>query len=255
MIGSWLSDYEVCKNKFNDYASLNQQGQIERLKRRSMKYEHKYSDGSSCPFPPGKVVCVGRNFFEHIKELNNPVPDEPILFMKPSTSLRALEDGIELPEYSQNCHNETELAVLFGKELRKADAGAIEEAIDSYAIALDLTLRDIQQKLKDKGYPWEVAKAFDGACPISPFIKKEGIADPQDTMLKLTVNGEIRQQESTKLMITKILDLIVYASHRFTFMPGDIFLTGTPAGVAQLKSGDQLELELESKYVFQTFVK
>ena len=220
-----------------------------------MKYEHKYLDGSSCPYPPGKVVCVGRNYFEHIKELNNAVPDEPILFMKPSTSLRTLEDGIELPDYSQNCHNETELAILFGKEVRKADASAVEDAIDSYAIALDLTLRDIQQKLKDNGYPWEAAKAFDGACPISPFIKKGGIADPQDTMLKLTVNGEVRQQESTKLMITKILDLIVYASQRFTFLPGDIFLTGTPAGVAQLVSGDQLELELEDKYTFKTFVK
>ena len=220
-----------------------------------MNYEHQYLDESPCPFPPGKVICVGRNYFDHIKELNNPVPDEPILFMKPSTSLRNLEDGIELPNYSQNCHNETELAVLFGKEVRKADLVMAEDAIDSYAIALDLTLRDIQQKLKDKGYPWEAAKAFDGACPISPFIKKGEIADPQDTMLKLTVNGEIRQQESTKLMMTKILDLIVFASQRFTFLPGDIFLTGTPAGVAQLNSGDQLELELDGKYQFQALVK
>jgi len=220
-----------------------------------MNYKHTYYDGSLCDYPPGKVVCVGRNYFDHIKELNNPVPDEPILFMKPSTSLRSLSDGIVIPEYSQNCHNETELAILFGKEISNADLASAEAAIAGYAIALDLTLRDIQQKLKDKGHPWEVAKAFDGACPISPFIKKEEITEPQDTKMKLTVNGELRQHESTKLMMTKILDLIVFASSRFTFLPGDIFLTGTPAGVAQLQSGDQLELELDEKFRFQTVVK
>ena len=220
-----------------------------------MYYKHTFIDGSSCPYPPGKVVCVGRNYFDHIKELNNPVPDEPILFMKPSTALRSLTDGIVLPEYSQNCHNETELAILFGKEISKIKPGEVEDAIAGYAIALDLTLRDIQQRLKDKGHPWEVAKAFDGACPISPFIKKSEIADPQDTMLMLTVNNEIRQKESTKLMMTKIVDLIVYAANRFTFLPGDVFLTGTPAGVAQLRSGDRLELELDGKFKFQTTVK
>lgn len=220
-----------------------------------MGYQHHFRDGSSCNLPSGKVVCVARNYYEHIKELNNPVPKEPIFFIKPATALQNLDSPIVIPEYSQNCHHETELAVLFDKPLTKADAKDVDNAICGYGIALDLTLRDVQQQLKEKGYPWEKAKAFDGSCPISPFIPKSELADPQDTQLRLDINGETRQNESTKLMINQIIDLIMISSGYFSYMPGDILLTGTPAGVGKLESGDKLELELDGKNKFQTTVR
>jgi 2-keto-4-pentenoate hydratase/2-oxohepta-3-ene-1,7-dioic acid hydratase in catechol pathway len=219
-----------------------------------MSYQHVFLDGTKCSLPTGKVVCVARNYYDHIKELDNPVPSEPIFFIKPATAVQSLAEPIVIPGYSKNLHHETELAVLFGKPLSKAKADQIEDAIVGYGIGLDLTLRDVQQQLKEKGYPWEKAKAFDGSCPLSPFVTKEKLADPQDTFLKLTVNGTVRQHESTKLMINKLIDLIVISSAYFTYQPGDVLLSGTPAGVGQLRSGDVLELELDGKYRFQTRV-
>lgn len=220
-----------------------------------MEYQHSFDDGTSCELPPGKVVCVGRNYVEHIKELNNPLPTEPVLFIKPSTALQAFSEDIVIPSYTENCHHETELAILVGQKLSSLDREGAEKAIAGYGIALDLTLRDIQQKLKDKGLPWEKAKAFDGSCPVSPFVKPGQLANPQETMLRLTVNGKVRQEESTKLMITGILDLILYMSGFFSLMPGDIILTGTPAGVSQLKSGDQLQLELDDRFKYTVSVR
>lgn len=219
-----------------------------------MTYQHAFLDGAECPLPVGKAVCVARNYYDHIKELNNAVPTEPIFFIKPATALQPLEKTIVIPDYSDNCHHETELSILIGKKLSKAKPDEVMEAIAGYGIALDLTLRDVQQKLKEKGHPWEKAKAFDGSCPMSPFVSKEKLADPQDTQLKLTINGEIRQNETTKLMINKIVDLLSISSHYFTYLPGDVLLTGTPAGVSRLESGDLLELELDGKYRFQTSV-
>ena len=211
-------------------------------------------DGSACDLPVGKVVCVARNYYEHIKELDNPVPTEPIFFIKPQTAIQSLDQTIVIPEYSNSCHHETELAILFDKPLSKATKEDAEDAICAYGIALDLTLRDVQQKLKEKGYPWEKAKAFDGSCPVSPFVPKSQFGDPQDTNLKLTVNGEVRQNESTRLMINRILDLIVASTSYFSLQPGDILLTGTPAGVKRLQSGDELILELAEQYRFETKV-
>ncbi len=220
-----------------------------------MKYNHTFLDGTPCDLPVGKAVCVARNYYAHIKELNNPVPTEPIFFIKPATAFQSLSEPIVIPDYSDNCHHETELAILFGKPLSQAGADEVNDAILGFGIALDLTLRDVQQKLKEKGYPWEKAKAFDGSCPLSPFIPKSELPDPQDTQLKLIVNGEARQNESTKLMINRIVDLIVISSGYFSYMPGDILLTGTPSGVSRLQSGDKLELELGGKHKFQTVVQ
>ncbi len=219
-----------------------------------MNYKHVYLNGSDCDLPVGKVICVARNYYAHIKELDNPVPTEPIFFIKPATALQSLDEPIVIPEYSQSCHHETELAILFRNRLSKATPDEIEDAIAGYGIGLDLTLRDVQQQLKEKGYPWEKAKAFDGSCPISPFIPTEQISDPQDIQLKLTVNDEVRQDESTRLMINRIIDLIRTSSSYFTYLPGDILMTGTPAGVKQLSSGDTLELELGNRYKFRTGV-
>ncbi len=220
-----------------------------------MTYQHCFEDGTSCALPAGKVVCVGRNYAEHIRELNNPVPTEPILFIKPTTALQSFDEQIVIPSYSKSCHHETELAILVGEKLYGADREAAQKAVAGYGIALDLTLRDVQKGLKEKGLPWEKAKAFDGSCPISPFINPDQLPLPQDTILKLTVNGVVRQEESTKLMMTGILDLMVYMSSFFSLVPGDIILTGTPAGVSQLNSGDQLELELDGRFKYSVSVK
>jgi 2-keto-4-pentenoate hydratase/2-oxohepta-3-ene-1,7-dioic acid hydratase in catechol pathway len=213
-----------------------------------VSYQHCYTDGTTIPLPVGKVVCVGRNYREHARELNNPVPDRPVLFMKPSTALVSLVEAIQLPPDRGSCHHEVELAVLVGRRLSRVDAATARAAAKGYAVALDLTLRDVQNELKRKGLPWESAKAFDGACPISPFLRPEALADPEATELALTVNGELRQQGGTDQMLWRIFDLISYISRDFTLLPGDVVLTGTPAGVAELRPGDALELRLGEEY-------
>jgi len=209
-----------------------------------MTYQHRYLDGSPSALPVGKVVCVGRNYLEHIKELNNPVPETPILFMKPSTALVELNEPLRLPAGQGACHHEVELAVLIGQPLRQTDPALARRAVAGYAVALDLTLRELQDELKRQGHPWERAKAFDGSCPISPFLQPGELADPQDCDLSLSVNGELRQRGNTRQMITGVFDLIALMSRYFTLLPGDVALTGTPAGVAALHAGDQLALGL-----------
>ncbi len=220
-----------------------------------MSYQHTYYDETDCSLPKGKVVCIGRNYVDHIKELNNPMPAEPILFMKPSTAMQALSDEIQIPDYSSNCHHEVEIAILIGSELNNRAEDEVEQGIAGYGIALDLTLRDIQNKLKEQGHPWERAKAFDGSCPLSPFIDKGKFPDVQNIGLELKINGQSRQKGNSGMMITSIFKLISHASKFFTLLPGDIILTGTPAGVSQLQSGDQLELILDDKFSFTTSVK
>lgn len=209
-----------------------------------MAYQHRYLDGSPLNLPVGKIVCIGRNYLDHIRELNNAVPETPILFMKPATALLGLDEPIRLPAGRGECHHEVELAVLVGQELRDADAATARRAVAGYGVALDLTLRDLQNELKKKGHPWETAKAFDGSCPLSPFLKPEMLADPQATDLELRVNGEPRQRGNTRLMMIGIFELMAHISTHFTLQPGDVVLTGTPAGVGPLRSGDQLILGL-----------
>jgi 2-keto-4-pentenoate hydratase/2-oxohepta-3-ene-1,7-dioic acid hydratase in catechol pathway len=207
-------------------------------------YQHRYLDGSPLDLPIGKVVCIGRNYLDHIRELNNAIPETPILFMKPATALSSLDEPIRLPEGRGECHHEVELAVLVGQELRHADATSARMAVAGYGAALDLTLRDLQNELKKKGHPWETAKAFDGSCPLSLFLKPDALPEPQATDLSLQVNGAIRQQGNTRLMMVGIFELIAYISTHFTLQPGDVVLTGTPAGVAPLATGDALVLSL-----------
>ena len=209
-----------------------------------MAYQHRYLDGSPLNWPVGKVVCIGRNYLDHIRELNNAVPETPILFIKPATALWPLDQPIRLPEGRGACHHEVELAVLIGQELRDADAAMARQAVAGYGVALDLTLRDLQNQLKKQGHPWETAKAFDGSCPLSPFLKPEALPEPQAADLSLQVNGAVRQQGNTRLMMIGIFDLIAYISTHFTLQPGDVVLTGTPAGVAPLAGGDALILSL-----------
>lgn len=217
-------------------------------------YSHHFTDGTAFPFPLGKIVCVGRNYAEHARELNNPVPTTPILFIKPATAAVPMEQSIELPDGAGNVHYETELSILIGARLSHAKPEDVMPAIAGYGLALDLTLRDLQSQLKEKGHPWEIAKSFDGACPLSPFLRAEALPMADDWQFSLRIDGELRQEGHTQDMLTPIIPLIVYMSQHFTLQPGDVILTGTPKGVGKLEQGQQLELELEDRLHIATRV-
>src|SRR5690554_4279645 len=163
-----------------------------------MSYQHQYTDGTRIHFPAGKVVCVGRNYAAHAKELNNPIPNEPLLFIKPGSSVVSAEGGFHIPHDRGAVHYEVEIAVLIGKPLsRQPNEDEVLEAISGFAPALDLTLRDVQDKLKKKGWPWEVAKSFDGACVLAPFVSRFTVPDTTDIDVRLTINGEVRQDSNS----------------------------------------------------------
>ncbi len=220
-----------------------------------MSYQHQYVDGTRIHFPLGKVVCIGRNYAEHAKELNNPVPTEPLLFIKPGSCVVPLEGGFKIPAERGSVHYEAEIAVLLGKPL--STSPSVEEVLDAisgYAPALDLTLRDVQAKLKEKGLPWELAKSFDGACVLAPFVAASTFADPADIGIRLTINGEVRQDGNSALMLNPIVPMIQHMAAQFSLQAGDVILTGTPAGVGPLHVGDELVLELPGVSCFESRV-
>ncbi len=196
--------------------------------------------GNSEAIRVGKIVCIGRNYLDHIRELGNAIPDEAILFIKPATSIIHAGELIRIPQNSSDCHHEVELAVLIGKEARDLSVDEAMEHVEGYGVAIDLTLRDVQQRCKEKGLPWEIAKGFDTACPLSEFVPASEITDPQRLELRMEVNGVLRQNGSTKQMLRSIPEVIAEMSRTFTLEPGDIILTGTPAGVSAITSGDLL---------------
>lgn len=201
--------------------------------------------GLNTTYRVGKVVCVARNYVDHIRELNNELPEEPVLFTKPATSIIGDGGQIVIPPYSTDCHHEVELAVLIGTGGKDIAPAQALDHVAAYGVALDMTLRDVQSGLKAKGLPWDKAKGFDTSCPLSAFVAAAQVADPQRLEITLRVNGELRQQASTALMMRPVAELIAAASAIFTLEPGDILLTGTPAGVAAVSSGDRLEAAIE----------
>ena len=210
--------------------------------------------GRAEPVQVGKIVCIGRNYVAHIEELNNEHPGNPMFFIKPTTALAPLESPIVIPPYSEAARHELEMAAILGKDLRNCSKEDVFPAIAGYAVALDVTLVDVQERCKKKGHPWEVAKGFDGSCPVSDFVPASQVPNPQDVMLKMWVNGEQRHNDSTKLMIWDIPTLIADASRYFTLEAGDIILTGTPAGVGSLEPGDKLDMEIEHVGRYQSSV-
>lgn len=218
-----------------------------------MTYQHQYVDGSVIDLPMGKVVCVGRNYAEHARELNNPVPTEPLLFIKPATSVVPMTLPIKLVQGRGPVHYETEIALLIGAPLSgMVSEEEAEAAIIGVGLALDLTLRELQDQLKAKSHPWERAKAFDGACPLSPFVPKAQAGDLHALSLQLDINGERRQQGSAAEMITPIVALVRHIANQFSLLPGDVVITGTPAGVGVLNPGDELTLAIAGKLQVQT---
>lgn len=196
--------------------------------------------------PTGKVVCVGRNYVDHIEELNNDMPSEPLLFMKPASALVPLDEEISIPA-GELCHNELELALLIRAPLAAGESyfdDQILSAIWGVGLALDLTLRDVQSQLKQQGHPWERAKAFDGSCPVSGFVPVDNIADLQALNFSLLVNEQQRQHGNSAHMIYDCMTLIKAITRWFSLSPGDVVLTGTPKGVGPLKAGDVLRASM-----------
>lgn len=204
-------------------------------------YQHKNLNGEIINLSPGKVLCVGRNYAEHAKELGNPVPQVPLLFLKPKTAMVDFSQPLVIPENQGACHFETEISVLIKNNLYKASAAEVAGAIWGYGVAFDLTLRDLQNNLKQQGHPWEIAKAFDGACPLSFFIEKNNFAS-ENICVESYLNGKLAQKAQSENMLWSIKNLIQHMSQHFTLEAGDVVLTGTPAGVAALNRGDKIKL-------------
>lgn len=214
----------------------------------------RFTDGSPAPFELGKIVCVGRNYAEHAQELNNPVPKDPLLFMKPASAACEMETAIELPAGLGEVHYEAELALLVGRPLKNAAAADIWPAIIGVGLALDLTLRELQSRLKENGHPWEIAKAFDGACPLSHFLKRDVWPAGEQWRFTLSIDSVRRQTGETREMLMPVPELVSYMSRFFTLNPGDVILTGTPAGVGPIKAGQALTLTLEDHLTVTTSV-
>ncbi|MDF3124350.1 fumarylacetoacetate hydrolase family protein [Rheinheimera sp. 1928-s] len=220
-----------------------------------MSYQHKDVQGQVIQLPLGKVLCIGQNYQDHIAEMNSKTAPEALFFIKPNTAVVDINQPFLIPDQLGAVHNETELAVLIKAPLTKVTPQQVLDAVWGYGLALDLTLRDQQKKLKELGRPWEIAKGFDGACPVSGFVPAEQLGDVQQLQFSLMVNGELRQQGDTRMMIRSVIQMISEMSQFFTLLPGDLVLTGTPAGVGPLYSGDQLELTLANKLYIKTSVR
>jgi 2-keto-4-pentenoate hydratase/2-oxohepta-3-ene-1,7-dioic acid hydratase in catechol pathway len=192
------------------------------------------------PCTPTKIVCVGCNYVEHAKELNERIPDEPILFMKPPSSLLAGGDNIVYPKQAQRVDYEAELAVVIGRRTRHVMADKAKDHILGYTCFNDVTARDLQRK----DIQWTRAKSFDTFSPVGPFIASE--PDPRNLNIKATLNGEVRQNSNTKDMIFDVYRLVEFISSVMTLETGDIIATGTPPGVGPMNPGDVIEIEIEN---------
>ena len=204
-----------------------------------------------------KIICVGRNYAEHAKELGNAIPDRPVLFMKPPSSLRSLAQGIVWNRALGECHFECEICLQIAQPLSQVtDPVAALQAVGAVTLGLDLTLRDLQNELKVKGQPWERAKAFDGACVLGDWVAVEHIGDMNALELSLSVNGVQRQHGVSSDMLFDIATLLVDINQSFSLQAGDVIMTGTPAGVGALHQQDRLSMTLTTQngeHVWQTF--
>ena len=201
------------------------------------------------PSEPTKIICVGRNYVEHAKELGNEVPKVPLIFMKPPSSIINPNDTIILPPQSTQVEHEGELVAVIGKRGRHITAENAKKHILGYTIGNDVTARDLQ---KSDGQ-WTRAKGFDTFCPFGPWIDTE--FDPADSVVTCRVNGQMRQMASTRDMVFNVGVLIAYISSVMTLSPGDLIFTGTPAGVGELKNGDDVVVEIEGLGVLKNLVK
>jgi len=202
-----------------------------------------------------KIICIGRNYVKHIEELQNERPDEPVIFLKPDTAVLPKDQPFIIPEFSEDIHHEIEIIVRINKVGKYIDKKFAHKYYDQISVGIDFTARDLQQKLKDKGLPWEKSKAFDGSAIIGDFMSIKIFNSTENLNFELQNNGKTVQQGSSSHMLWKIDEIISYVSQFFTLKTGDIIYTGTPEGVAKVSSGDVLEGFLEQNKLFRLQVK
>ncbi|MEM3373553.1 MAG: fumarylacetoacetate hydrolase family protein [Candidatus Anstonellales archaeon] len=195
-------------------------------------------------FIVGKIACVGKNYLEHAKELGDAVPEKPVIFLKPSSSIIFSGEKIVYPEFSKSLHYETELVLLMGKTGKKISKKDALNYIAGYTVGLDMTLRDLQSEAKRLGHPWTISKCFDTSTVLGEFIPSFEIKNPNELELKLWVNGELKQNDNTSNMIYSVEEIVEYLSFYFTLEEGDLVFTGTPKGVGEVKAGDKLVAEI-----------
>lgn len=199
-----------------------------------------------------KIICIGRNYADHISELANQRPDEPVVFIKPDSSVLPDEQDFALPPFSNNVHHEVELVVKITKAGKHIQPDFADTYYEEIGLGIDFTARDVQDQLKAKGLPWEKAKGFDGATVIGDFLPKTQFKSVDDIDFRLEKNGQTVQEGNSKLMLWKINELICHVSAYFTLRKGDLLFTGTPAGVSKVNSGDTLEGFIGNQSMFRT---
>lgn len=202
-----------------------------------------------------KIICVGRNYREHAKELNNPVPTTPLIFFKPDTAVLRDNKDFYYPEFTQDLHFECELVIRIGKEGKFIEEAFVPDYISGIGLGIDMTARDIQSQAKKKGWPWTLAKGFNDSAPVSDFSPASEFKDLQDLRFTCSINGQVRQEGHTADMIFSVSYLIAYISRFITLKKGDLVFTGTPAGVGPLSIGDHIEGVLEGQKLLDFHVK
>lgn len=202
-----------------------------------------------------KIIAVGRNYAAHIKELQNEKPEEPVIFCKPDTALLKDNAPFYLPDFSKDVHHEVELVLKICKEGKNIEPQFAHKYYEEIGLGIDFTARDLQNKLKAKGLPWEISKAFNGSAPVSNFVPLANFQDIKNISFDLLVNNELRQHGNTKMMLFDFDTIISYVSKFFTLKKGDLIFTGTPAGVSAVKIGDRLEGFLEGEKFFDFEIK
>ncbi len=202
-----------------------------------------------------KIICIGRNYIDHIKELSNQKPMNPVVFLKPDSSVIAKNQNFIIPSFSNEIHHEVELVIKINKVGKHIDKSFSHKYYDEIGLGIDFTARDIQNNLKQKGHPWEKSKAFDNSCMVGKFLKKEKLEDISKIEFSLIKNNELVQSGRSNDMLWKIDELISYVSQYFTLKIGDLIFTGTPSGVSKVESGDILEGYILSNKMFTLKVK
>jgi 2-keto-4-pentenoate hydratase/2-oxohepta-3-ene-1,7-dioic acid hydratase in catechol pathway len=202
-----------------------------------------------------KIIAIGRNYAEHAKELNNPVPTVPVIFMKPDTALLKDNKPFYHPDFSNDIHHEIEIVLKVCKEGKHIGEKFASSYYEEIGLGVDFTARDIQSRHKEKGLPWELAKAFDGSAPVSNFLPKAQFEDLYNLKFKLDINGELRQQGNTKDLIFSFEYIIAFVSQYITLKKGDLIFTGTPEGVSKVAIGDHLEGYIEDNKLLDFYVK
>ncbi len=202
-----------------------------------------------------KIIAIGRNYTEHAKELNNPVPDSPVLFLKPDTAILRGNKPFYHPDFSNDIHHEIEVVLKINKEGKFIKEKFAHKYYEEIGLGIDFTARDLQAAQKAKGLPWEISKAFDFSAPISEFISKEEFADLQNIDFKLFINDVLKQEGNTGDMLFNFGQIIAYASQFFTLKKGDLIFTGTPAGVSKIQIGDRLKGYLAQKELLNFEIK